>query len=111
MKKETLSHVSESVADYIYNANLFSQVEIMRENFGVDVEVDVMGEIVFEGIKIEDFQFDDIVNNVVENMSISEIVDFWSEMNGVEAHLSDDGTEVELDDDGFQTFNEAPYGK
>jgi hypothetical protein len=111
MKKETLSHVSESVADYIYNANLFSQVEIMRENFGVDVEVDVMGEIVFEGAKIEDSQFDDIVINVIENMSISEIVDFWSEMNGVEARLSDDGTEVELDDDGFQTFNEAPYGK
>ena len=71
MKKETLSHVSESVTDYIYNANLFSQVEIMADIFGVDVEVDVMGEIVFEGTIIEDHQFDNIVMNVVENMSVS----------------------------------------
>jgi hypothetical protein len=111
MKKETLSHISESVADYIYNANLFSQVEIMADIFGVDVEVDVMGEIVFEGTIIEDHQFDNIVMNVVENMSVSSIVDFWGEMNGMRAYLSDDGTEVELDDDGFQTFNEAPYGE
>jgi hypothetical protein len=29
-------------------------------------------------------------------MSVSSIVDFWGEMNGMRAYLSDDGTEVEL---------------
>ena len=95
---KTLQEVTDAVCDYIYNANLFSQVEIMKENFGVDVEVDHDdGSIIFEGLKIEDFQFDDIVMNVVENMSVSEIVDFWGEMNGVEAELDENNMVKLLD--------------
>ncbi len=94
---KTLQEVTHTVCDYIHNANLFSQVDIMRENFGVDVEVDVMGEVVFEGTIIEDHQFDDIVINVVENMSVSEIVDFWGEMNGVEAELDENNMVKLLD--------------
>ena len=95
---KTLQEVTDAVCDYIHNANLFSQVEIMKENFGVDVEVDHDdGSIIFEGLKIEDFQFDDIVMNVVENMSVSEIVDFWGEMNGVEAELDENNMVKLLD--------------
>ena len=95
---KTLQEVTDIVCDYIHNANLFSQVEIMKENFGVDVEVDHDdGFIIFEGLKIEDFQFDDIVTNVVENMSVSEIVDFWGEMNGVEAELDENNMVKLLD--------------
>ena len=86
------SHVSEAVADYLYNMNLYSQIEVAREQFGLDVEVD--DDILFEGQQIEDFQFDDMFTNIVENMSKSEVIDMWGEMNGVDMELDETGEYV-----------------
>jgi len=86
------SHVSEAVADYLYNMNLYSQIEVAREQFGLDVEVD--DDIIFEGQQIEDFQFDDMFTNIVENMSKSEVIDMWGEMNGVDMELDETGEYV-----------------
>lgn len=88
------SHVSEAVADYLYNMNLYSQIEVAREQFGLDVEVDDDNDILFEGQQIEDFQFDDMFTNIVENMSKSEVIDMWGEMNGVDMELDETGEYV-----------------
>ena len=90
----TLKHVSEAIADHLYNMNLYSQIEVAREQFGLQVEVDYDDDILFEGQRIEDFQFDDMFTNIIENMSVSEIVDVWGEMNGVEMELDETGENV-----------------
>jgi hypothetical protein len=87
MKKSILlREAEEQIVEYLYNMAIPDQVEILRMNFGVDVEDNDDG-VVWEGSLITDNQFDQYVIEIIENMSSDTILDLWGDYVGYECEF------------------------
>ena len=104
-----ISEVVEQVCEHLYNLSVPDQTEILKENFGIEVE-DTDDGVLWEGVLITDSQFDSHFMDLIENMSIESIVDIWGDFVNTPCEIDDDNNVVWDDEDEFQTFNEAPYG-
>ena len=88
-----ISHVAEQVAEYMYNMSIPEQTEMLRCNFGVDIE-DTDDGVVWEGKLITDSQFDSLFMEIVENMSYDTIIDLWRDYVGFDCELDEDNNVV-----------------
>ena len=95
-----ISHAYESVSDYIYGLSIPDQVDIIRENLGVDVE-DTDDGVVYEGSLILDSQFESMLNTILENLSDETIALIYGEMLGFETDI--DGDDLVWEDDDYYT--------
>jgi hypothetical protein len=88
-----ISHVAEQVAEYMYNMSIPEQTEMLRCNFGIDIE-DTDDGVVWEGKLITDSQFDSLFMEIVENMSYDTIIDLWRDYVGFDCELDEDNNVV-----------------
>lgn len=88
-----ISHVAEQVAEYMYNMSIPEQTEMLRCNFGIDIE-DTDDGVVWEGKLITDSQFDSLFMEIVENMSYDTIIDLWRDYTGFDCELDEDNNVV-----------------
>jgi len=88
-----ISHVAEQVAEYMYNMSIPEQTEMLRCNFGIDIE-DTDDGVVWEGKLITDSQFDSLFMEIVENMSYDTIIDLWGDYVGFDCELDEDNNVV-----------------
>ena len=93
-----ISHVAEQVCEYLYNMNIFGQIEILQNNFDVDIE-DTDNGIVWEEDLITDSQFDSYFTDIIENMSEGTIIDLWGDIVNYECELDEDNNVVWEDDE------------
>ena len=94
MKKSVpISHVAEQVAEYMYNLSIPDQTDILRCNFGLEVE-DTDDGVAWEGTLITDSQFDQNFMDIIENMSHETIIDIWGDYVGFECELDEDNNVV-----------------
>lgn len=91
---KTISYAEASVAvsEYLYNLDLSSAVDILKEKFGVNVDFD--GEVILNGKTILDSTFDGFMIDFIENLSAASVVMVYSLMNDREFDLDDAGTNL-----------------
>ena len=92
-----ISHVTEQVCEHLYNMSVPDQTEVLKHNFGVDVE-DTDDGVVWEGVLITDSQFDSNFIDLIENMNIDSIIDLWSDIVNCDCELDEDNNVVWEDD-------------
>ena len=88
-----ISHVAEQVAEHMYNMSIPEQTEMLRCNFGIDIE-DTDDGVVWEGKLITDSQFDSLFMEIVENMSYDTIIDLWRDYVGLDCELDENNNVV-----------------
>ena len=93
-----IGHISEQIAEYLYQLSIPEQTEILKHNFGVDIE-DTDDGVVWEGVLITDSKFDQHFMEIIENMSVSTIIDLWGDYVGYECELDEDNNVVWEDED------------
>ena len=92
-----LSHVAELVAEHMYNMSIPEQTEILKHNFGVEVE-DTDDGVLWEGVLITDSKFDQYYMEIIENMSGDSIMGIWEDCINAICELDEDNNVVWEDD-------------
>ena len=88
-----ISHVAEQVCEYLYNMSIPDQTEVLKHNFGVDVE-DTDDGVMWEGVLITDSQFDSNFMNLIESMSAATIIDMWGNIVNYDCEIDEDNNVV-----------------
>ncbi len=88
----TLKSAAEFVSDYFANAKAVNIVDILANNFGINIRLDDdYTAIHLDDKEIDDIEFDSFINEFVENLSVADIVALYSSMTGVNFELSENG--------------------
>lgn len=88
-----IDQAAEQICEYLYNLSIPEQTEILKENFGVEIE-DTDEGVVWEGTLITDSQFDSHFMDIIESMNRSTIIELWSNYVGFECDLDEDNNIV-----------------
>ena len=84
------------VINYLNDCGIEDAINILKHSFGYDCEITSDSEIVIEGEIVEEDCFSDILNNVIEDASVSTMLDVYGTIHNEEFDINDDGFVVAI---------------